>query len=83
MMKLKIQSFEVSSILLLRVLLFAFCSYGQQVKQGYKSGELKYTKLVNPFVGTSGHGHAFPGTARPFGMVLLTSQVIRLISLLK
>ncbi|MCG9880279.1 MAG: GH92 family glycosyl hydrolase [Bacteroidia bacterium] len=28
-----------------------------------------YTTLVNPFVGTGGHGHTFPGAVVPFGMV--------------
>lgn len=28
-----------------------------------------YTALVNPFVGTGGHGHTFPGAVVPFGMV--------------
>lgn len=27
------------------------------------------TELVNPFVGTGGHGHTFPGPCVPFGMV--------------
>ncbi|SFB87300.1 alpha-1,2-mannosidase, putative [Zunongwangia mangrovi] len=25
--------------------------------------------IVNPFIGTGGHGHTFPGASRPFGMV--------------
>ena len=28
-----------------------------------------FTKYVNPFVGTDGTGHTFPGAAVPFGMV--------------
>ena len=27
---------------------------------------------VNPFIGTGGHGHTYPGAARPFGMVQLS-----------
>lgn len=27
---------------------------------------------VNPFIGTGGHGHTFPGVTRPFGMVQLS-----------
>ncbi|HKP36238.1 MAG TPA: GH92 family glycosyl hydrolase [Pyrinomonadaceae bacterium] len=30
------------------------------------------TQYVNPFVGTAGHGHTFPGASRPFGMVQLS-----------
>ncbi len=32
-------------------------------------GKTKYTNYVNPFIGTDGTGHAFPGPCRPFGMV--------------
>ncbi|WP_425400297.1 GH92 family glycosyl hydrolase [Aeoliella sp.] len=31
-----------------------------------------YTKLVNPFIGTGGHGHTFPGATTPYGMVQLS-----------
>ncbi len=31
-----------------------------------------YTKLVNPFIGTGGHGHTFPGATVPFGAVQLS-----------
>ena len=27
---------------------------------------------INPFIGTGGHGHTFPGAALPFGMVQLS-----------
>ena len=30
-----------------------------------------YTQYVDPFVGTGGHGHTFPGPTFPFGMVQL------------
>ena len=30
------------------------------------------TRWVNPFMGTGGHGHTFPGAAVPFGMVQLS-----------
>src|SRR5438105_3651843 len=31
-----------------------------------------YTKHVDPFIGTGGHGHTFPGATLPFGMVQLS-----------
>ncbi len=31
-----------------------------------------YTQWVNPFIGTGGHGHTFPGATMPFGMVQLS-----------
>jgi predicted alpha-1,2-mannosidase len=30
------------------------------------------TKYVNPFIGTAGHGHTYPGATVPFGMVQLS-----------
>lgn len=30
-----------------------------------------YTKYVNPFIGTGGHGHTYPGPSLPFGMMQL------------
>lgn len=32
----------------------------------------RYTKFVDPFLGTGGHGHVFPGAAVPFGMIQLS-----------
>lgn len=32
----------------------------------------KYTDYVDPFIGTGGHGHTFPGATVPFGMVQLS-----------
>lgn len=31
-----------------------------------------FAQFVNPFVGTGGHGHTFPGATLPFGMVQLS-----------
>ncbi len=31
-----------------------------------------FTQYVNPFIGTDGHGHTFPGATVPFGMVQLS-----------
>jgi putative alpha-1,2-mannosidase len=28
-----------------------------------------YTQYVNPFIGTGGHGHTYPGPSMPFGMI--------------
>jgi predicted alpha-1,2-mannosidase len=33
---------------------------------------LNYSQYVNPFIGTGGHGHTFPGAVLPFGMVQLS-----------
>jgi len=31
-----------------------------------------YTKYVNPFIGTGGHGHTYPGATVPFGMLQIS-----------
>jgi predicted alpha-1,2-mannosidase len=39
---------------------------------GYCSFSQKLTSLVDPFLGTGGHGHVYPGATVPFGMVQLS-----------
>ena len=36
------------------------------------SAQTNYAKLVNPFIGTGGHGHTYPGATSPHGMVQLS-----------
>ncbi|HRH66795.1 MAG TPA: GH92 family glycosyl hydrolase [Bacteroidia bacterium] len=36
------------------------------------SAQRDYTELVNPFIGTGGHGHTYPGATLPFAMVQLS-----------
>jgi len=50
---------RIHSLLLLLFLPFIFI--GQNL-----------TQYVNPFIGTGGHGHTFPGAVLPFGMVQLS-----------
>ncbi|HEX3073416.1 MAG TPA: GH92 family glycosyl hydrolase, partial [Ignavibacteriales bacterium] len=38
----------------------------------YSQAGEKLTKNVDPFIGTGGHGHTFPGATVPFGMVQLS-----------
>ncbi|NDP27234.1 MAG: glycoside hydrolase family 92 protein [Flavobacterium sp.] len=52
--------------LLLLAFLFISC------KKESNESEVKLTQLVNPFIGTGGHGHTFPGAVVPFGMVQLS-----------
>ncbi|MEN9968428.1 MAG: hypothetical protein RIR94_603, partial [Bacteroidota bacterium] len=43
------------------------------VKENPKQQELMLpTMLVNPLIGTGGHGHTFPGVCAPFGMMQLS-----------
>lgn len=39
---------------------------------GKSSEDKKLIEYVNPFIGTAGHGHTFPGATTPFGMVQLS-----------
>ncbi len=34
--------------------------------------ELNYSSFVNPFIGTGGHGHTYPGATAPFGMIQIS-----------
>lgn len=36
------------------------------------SAQKDYTRFVNPFIGTGGHGHTYPGASMPFGMIQLS-----------
>lgn len=50
------------------ILLSVFCFFGCEKKMN----ETGVTKYVDPFIGTGGHGHTFPGATVPFGMVQLS-----------
>jgi len=53
-------------IFLCVIIFFAFSASGvAQVQQSLAD-------FVNPFIGTGGHGHTFPGASVPFGMVQLS-----------
>ncbi len=36
------------------------------------SDKTAYSSFVNPFIGTGGHGHTYPGASAPFGMMQLS-----------
>jgi predicted alpha-1,2-mannosidase len=57
------------SIVLVCTVLFFSC--GKQEKQSTDSDEA-LVSYVNPFIGTGGHGHTFPGATLPFGMMQLS-----------
>ena len=42
------------------------------IKQQKNTSTKNYCQYVNPFVGTGGHGHTYPGAVLPFGMVQLS-----------
>ncbi|WP_396186201.1 GH92 family glycosyl hydrolase, partial [Flavobacterium sp.] len=58
----------MKKIIPLILLAFLFTS---SKNEGIDNG-IQLTQLVNPFIGTGGHGHTFPGAVVPFGMVQLS-----------
>jgi predicted alpha-1,2-mannosidase len=55
--------FRIYLFFLLIVIFFSSCSQKE---------DLSYVNKVNPFIGTDGHGHTYPGATVPFGMVQLS-----------
>lgn len=55
--------------LLLSILFSAACSQKEKHKE---EGIPDSYSLVNPFIGTGGHGHTYPGASMPFAMVQLS-----------
>lgn len=53
--------------LILSVSAFLLCLSCVETKK--KEPTKKLTDFVDPFIGTGGHGHTFPGATAPFGMV--------------
>ncbi len=58
------QTYFASFILLI---LFGACQTPEQ-----QESTTPLTNYVDPFIGTGGHGHVFPGATTPFGMVQLS-----------
>src|ERR1044072_2480030 len=56
-------SVRTRSISIIFLLLFCAPAFAQQQD---------LTRYVDPFIGTGGHGHTFPGATPPFGMVQLS-----------
>src|SRR5690349_2567340 len=50
---------------------------GEAISQGFRTvdeeGKTPYD-YVNPFIGTGGEGHMYPGATVPFGMVQLSPE---------
>ncbi len=63
----------IKSIILFSLVLLNFAMINCTKKDtNYLNQEKDYTKYVDPFIGTGGHGHTFPGAMVPFGMVQLS-----------
>ncbi len=53
------------------ILLF-FCSTFLFAQKPQSRDKTDILRFVNPFIGTSGHGHTYPGATAPFGMIQLS-----------
>lgn len=53
-----------------RAVLLTFFVFASTLSLAQKKKD--YTQFVNPFIGTGGHGHTYPGAVLPFGMVQLS-----------
>jgi predicted alpha-1,2-mannosidase len=51
------------------VIALSSCSNWKKKEAGT---ETDYSRYVDPFIGTGGHGHTFPGATLPFGMMQLS-----------
>lgn len=49
-----------------KTIFFLFFTFAVSAQQ------TQFSKYVNPFIGTGGHGHTFPGATVPYGMVQLS-----------
>ncbi len=61
---------QMIKFLLFLVLFFIFDSNCEALYKDKPNKNL--TQFVNPFIGTDGHGHTYPGVTLPFGMVQLS-----------
>ena len=50
-------------------ILYISCDGSKQKHEQNNSG---LTRYVDPFIGTGGHGHTYPGATVPFGMIQLS-----------
>ena len=57
------------SFFYLSILFFVGCKQGK-IEEAKK--DKKLISYVNPFIGTGGHGHTYPGATMPFGMMQLS-----------
>ena len=56
------------TVLLLVSMVFSSCEKRDQLENQI----LDLVKYVDPFIGTDGHGHTYPGASMPFGLVQLS-----------
>lgn len=63
-------TYRFSLLLVLFLTLISCNSNNDKVTEAKAAKPL--TEYVNPFIGTGGHGHTYPGASMPFGMIQLS-----------
>ncbi|MBA6152217.1 GH92 family glycosyl hydrolase [Gelidibacter maritimus] len=62
----------MKSFFLAFMVLFLLTGCSERPKTTPAKKDKSLISLVNPFIGTGGHGHTYPGAAMPFGMMQLS-----------
>ncbi len=68
----KILLVKIPARILPFIIVFSIVSCNRTEVKRIERPKEKLTSYVNPFIGTGGHGHTFPGAALPFSMVQLS-----------
>ena len=66
--KISVQMLNKTIFFLTLITLFS-CKKNQEAATSNPKEDLNLTAQVDPFIGTGGHGHTYPGATVPFGMV--------------
>ncbi|HSR17255.1 MAG TPA: hypothetical protein VLM39_04090, partial [Ignavibacteriaceae bacterium] len=53
------------------ILIFFIICMNLSAQTNHKD-KTELTDFVNPFIGTDGHGHTYPGASLPFGLIQLS-----------
>lgn len=61
-------------LICIAVFAFLFLIISCSKKKNQEFNETDYTQFVNPFIGTGGVGHTFPGATTPFGFIQLSPR---------
>lgn len=63
------KEFKTRILAVLTIICFSFISFNCSEQRDSIPELNNYTRYVDPFIGTDGTGHTFPGPSMPFGMV--------------
>ncbi|WP_109436751.1 GH92 family glycosyl hydrolase [Aquimarina sp. AU119] len=61
--------YNIKLLVIVSIVIFSCNTKEQNNKDKDVEKEIDVTKFVDPFIGTGGHGHTYPGATMPFGMI--------------